>query len=65
MKKLSKEELARVVREINESPALVKWFRESREENRDHLEWCSEDEFQGLQGENNSLKQILDKETPS
>ena len=61
MKKLSKEELARVVRELDECPALVRWVAESREENRVQLEACSADDFRTLQGENHSLKQILDK----
>jgi hypothetical protein len=61
MKKLSKDELARVVREMEECPALVRWIRDSRIENHEHLDGCAEADFKHLQGQNDSLNQILDK----
>lgn len=61
MKKLDRDHLARVTRELDECPALVAWLRDSREENRILLEGCKADDVGPLQGQNSSLNQILDK----
>lgn len=61
MKQLSKEQLSGVARDINESPSLVKWLRDSRDENRINLETASPETVKGLQGENTALNQMLDK----
>jgi hypothetical protein len=61
VRKLERDELARVVRELDDSPALVRWLADSRDENRVLLEGSPAQDLPGLQGQNNSLNQILDK----
>jgi hypothetical protein len=62
MTNLDPRELAAVTRELDDSPHLVKWLQQSRELNRDQLEAADDaGEFKYLQGQNSSLKQILDK----
>ena len=61
MKQLNREDLARIVRELDDTPTLVRWLLDSREENRVMLEEAPTPDVPGLQGENKSLNQILDK----
>lgn len=61
MKKLESDELARVVRELDEAPAVVRWILDSREENRVLLEGAPMEDVPELRGQNKALNQILDK----
>jgi hypothetical protein len=61
MKQLNKEEFARIRRELDEAPALVRWFRESRDENRVLLEGSPIQDIPGIQGENKTLNEVLNK----
>ena len=61
MKKLSNEGLPRVVRELCESPALIRWFQESEQELYKVLARCSASDFQEVQGQLHSITQVLDK----
>lgn len=62
MKQLSKEALARVTRELDSAPALKRWLHESRQYLYEWLAGCDVDEFQHLQGQINTINQILDKD---
>lgn len=61
MKHLDRDQLARVVRELDESPTLVRWLVESRDENHTLLDGCSSEDLGRLQGQNTSINQMLDK----
>ena len=61
MKQLNREDLARIVRELDDTPTLVRWLLDSREENRVMLEEAPMQDLPAIQGENKSLNQILDK----
>lgn len=64
MKQLSdKDQLHRVVRELDECPAVKRWLVESREENRGLLEGCGPEDVKHLQGQNSTINQILAKDT--
>ena len=61
MKQLNREDLARIVRELDDTPTLVRWLLDSWEENRVMLEEAPMQDLPAIQGENKSLNQILDK----
>jgi hypothetical protein len=61
VQQLDAHELARVIRELGECPALVRWIFNSREENRGYLEGAPPEDLKDLQGQNKTLNQILDK----
>lgn len=64
MKQLAnKDFLHRVVRELDECPALKRWLIESREENRELLEAGPVEDVAELRGQNKTINQILDKAT--
>lgn len=52
-----------VTRELDECPALVRWLKESRDENRVLLEGSPIQDLPSLQGQNSTINQILDKVT--
>jgi hypothetical protein len=60
--KLEPQNLPGVVRDLDDSPHLVRWILESRDANRVVLEHCDDDdEYKRLQGENRILNSLLDK----
>jgi hypothetical protein len=62
VKQLSAGEDPRVIRDLDEATQLIKWLRDSVEENRAELEVITEPVYiYRLQGENRALNKILDK----
>lgn len=61
MKKLDRDGMARVVRELDECPALKRWLWESRQELWEQISGCGEKDFKSLQGEISTINQVLDK----
>ena len=63
MKHLGPEANKAVIRELDECPAIVRWLVGSRDENRVLLEETKSEALAGIQGENKSINQMLDKRT--